>query len=74
MSYWREVRKHELPPEDVVVMTMIYDQDGRRNERPLKRKGTLWFQPDNSSYVYYTPTHWTPLSAPSATSCKKEAR
>jgi hypothetical protein len=25
---------------------------------PLKRQGNLWYTPDGSMYVYYTPTHW----------------
>lgn len=45
-----------LPPEGVEVMTVIDDQDGRRNEQRLTRRGRLWF--GGSMYVYYTPTHW----------------
>lgn len=45
-------------PEDVVVNTKISDIGGDRNEQKLKRKGRLWFFPDGSMYVYYTPTHW----------------
>lgn len=48
------------PPEGVVVETKIDDQRGVRNEQPLKRSGSLWFFPDASMYVYYTPTHWRP--------------
>lgn len=50
-------------PEGVVVMTKIDDHLGSRNEQKLKRSGRLWFVPDGSSYVYYTPTHfweWLP--------------
>lgn len=47
-----------LPPEGVVVLTRIEDWRGVRNEQPLKRTGRLWFVPDGSMYVYYTPTHW----------------
>lgn len=46
------------PPEDQVVMTKIDDANGVRNETKLKRRGNLWFFPDGSMYVYYTPTHW----------------
>lgn len=54
---WTSV-KHSLPPENKVVNTKI-DEGGKvRNEQELKRKGKLWFFPDNSMYVYYTPTHW----------------
>lgn len=48
----------ELPPDGEVVDTKIDDQDGLRNEGKLKRQGRLWFFPDGSMYVYYTPTHW----------------
>jgi hypothetical protein len=48
----------ELPPEGVEVDTKIDDADGTRNEQSLKRKGSLWFFPDMSMYVYYSPTHW----------------
>jgi hypothetical protein len=34
--------KDELPPESVVVMTKIDDENGVRNERSLKRSGNLW--------------------------------
>jgi hypothetical protein len=47
-----------LPPEGEVVETKIDDVRGVRNEQPLKRQGTLFFFPDGSMYVYYTPTHW----------------
>jgi len=39
-------------------MTKIDDGKGVRNETTLKRQGNLWFYPDMSMYVYYTPTHW----------------
>lgn len=54
----------QLPPVDEVVMTKIDDADGCRNETTLKRyqrtpeTRSLWFLPDGSMYVYYTPTHW----------------
>jgi hypothetical protein len=50
-----------LPPEGEVVFTKIHDYNGCRNEQPLKRQGNLWFFPDGSMYVYYTPTHWHPM-------------
>lgn len=46
------------PPEGVVVQTKIDDERGCRNEQPLKLIGNMWFLPDGSMYVYYTPTHW----------------
>lgn len=45
-------------PEGVALETKIDDEQGVRNEAKLKRKGRLWFTPDGSMYVYYTPTHW----------------
>lgn len=52
-----------LPPDGQVVMTKIDDANGCRNEQELKRSGRLWFLPDDSMYVYYTPTHWMTRSA-----------
>jgi hypothetical protein len=50
-----------LPDDGVEVMTKI-DADGCvRNEQSLVRRGNLWFFPDGSMYVYYTPTHWRSL-------------
>ena len=48
----------ELPPENIVVETKIDDGHGIRNQTTLKRRGRLWFFPDDSMYVYYAPTHW----------------
>ena len=49
-----------LPRDGTVVETKVEDSNGIRNEQPLKRSGNLWFFPDGSMYVYYTPTHWKP--------------
>ena len=57
MSIWIKTSR-ELPKEDIVVNTKIDDEDGLRNEEPLKYRGRLWFLPDDSEYVYYQPTHW----------------
>lgn len=57
MSDWQPI---ETAPENRVVMTTI---DGR-NQQSLKRQGRLWFVPDGSMYVYYTPTHWADFEAP----------
>ena len=57
MSNWTPMT-HELPPEGEVVMTKIKDHDGERNKQKLERHGGLYFFPDGSMYVYYTPTHW----------------
>lgn len=48
----------DLPPEGVVVETMISDQHGERNVALLKRNGNLWFVANGAMYVYYYPTHW----------------
>ncbi len=48
-----------LPEEGKVVLTMISDIGGERNRQQLKRQGRLWFYPDGSMYVYYSPTHWS---------------
>ncbi|MEN6313272.1 MAG: hypothetical protein ABFD25_03370 [Clostridiaceae bacterium] len=52
----------ELPAEGELVDTKISDGNGERNFGQLKRKGNLWFLPDMSMYVYYTPTHWRRLT------------
>lgn len=49
-------------PEGIVVETKIDDGHGVRNEAKLKRRGRLWFFPDDSMHVYYTPTHWRPVA------------
>lgn len=64
---WREQpwieTKSKLPPDGLVVDTKIDDKDGCRNEQALKRGGNLWWYPDGSMYVYYSPTHWREQSA-----------
>lgn len=57
LDAWTPVGR-KLPPEGVVVETKIHDSDGERNVQKLKRQGGLYFFPDGSMYVYYTPTHW----------------
>jgi hypothetical protein len=50
----------ELPPENVMLMTKIDDDNGIRNEQKLCFHSRLWWTgcgPD-AMYVYYTPTHW----------------
>ena len=54
---WR-LTSVSLPPEGLIVETKIDDECGCRNEGSLYRRGKLWFLPDGSMYVYYTPTHW----------------
>lgn len=45
-------------PDMSEVETTIIDEQGQRNTTTLTRRGRLWFFPDFSMYVYYTPTHW----------------
>ena len=45
---------HERPPEDIVVETV----DGGGCVRDLKRKGNLYFLPDESMYMYFVPQMW----------------
>lgn len=52
--------KDLLPKDNVVVDTKVQNDEGTRNEQELKKVGGLWFFPDGSMYVYYTPTHWRP--------------
>lgn len=54
------------PENGIVVMTKIDDAKGVRNEQMLKRKGRLWFFPDESMYVYYVPTHWYEIAKENA--------
>ena len=51
-----------LPENGEIVHTVISDGYGARNDTILKRLDTLWFVPDGSMYVYYTPTHWRRLT------------
>lgn len=59
MTGWISTRER-LPPGGLPVETKIEDGRGSRNVQRLKRQGNLWFLPDGSMYVYYTPTHWRP--------------
>lgn len=62
MSEWQEITA-DRPPSLMVVETKIDDEHGERNVQTLRRGagGGLWWFPDNSMYVYYTPTHWRPV-------------
>lgn len=51
-----------IPDENVLVETKIDDKLGARNHARLSRNRNLWFMSDGSMYVYYTPTHWRPLT------------
>lgn len=50
--------RNRLPPSDVILDTKIDDADGCRNEQRLIYHNNLWWHPDMSMYVYYSPTHW----------------
>lgn len=61
---WRTI---DSCPEGVEVMTKIDDANGPRNEQRLVKKTRepgktqpMFWTPDMSMYVYYTPTHWRP--------------
>jgi hypothetical protein len=49
-------------PDREVLLTRIDDANGVRNQQKLVRDGNLWWLPDRSMYVYYTPTHWLKTS------------
>lgn len=53
---WNQT-KDVLPPESQVVDTL--SEGG--TQQTLKRVGNLWFFPDGSMYVYYTPKYWAEL-------------
>lgn len=52
------------PPDGEVVMT----KSPSGMVQSLKRSGHLWFVPDGSMYVYYTPGWWHPLGDESGSS------
>lgn len=54
----------KAPERGEVVETKIHDDKGERNIADLKRgAGNLWWFPDGSMYVYYSPTHWRKLNS-----------
>jgi hypothetical protein len=60
MDAWNPI---STAPLGVEVETKIDDGHGVRNVQTLKasqRPGcrVMWWLPDGSMYVYYTPTHW----------------
>ena len=67
MGEWRLITETQQPPVGQVVWTKIHDGKGPRNVQALKRTqrpgcNSLWWLRDGSMYVYYTPTHWMPMS------------
>lgn len=69
----REWNTTDKAPLNEVVETKIDDERGERNHSLLKRQGRLWFVPDGSTYVYYTPTHWRRPTAEQMENLAKEA-
>lgn len=60
MSEWIETDVR-VPPDGALVETKIDDEHGVRNVQTMTREGRLWYA--GGMYVYYTPTHWRPVSA-----------
>lgn len=54
---WKKITD-EHPPTGKVIKTKIDDGQFVRNEADLVFDHNLWWVPDQSMYVYYTPTHW----------------
>lgn len=56
---WKQITSDQ-PRPGVIVNTKIVDETGERNEQKLKRMAgnNLWWLPDGSMYVYFTPTHF----------------
>ena len=57
MEDWIET-EDQLPKEGIEIDTKIDDYLGIRNVHTLKYSRGLWWFPDMSMYIYYTPTHW----------------
>lgn len=53
MTDWIPTERR-LPPEGAVVDAM----DSGGHVQPLARVGGLWFFPDMTMYVYFTPKFW----------------
>lgn len=68
MSAWKPI---STAPEGFEIETKIDDADGVRNVQTLVKRTRIpgetrpmFWTPDGSMYVYYTPTHWRPLKDP----------
>ena len=57
MKMWISLSRR-LPPENVKLETKIVDSKRVRNKQTLIYSKNLFWLPDMSMYVYYTPTHW----------------
>lgn len=56
---WYDVTESSPPPG---LLVQVPNNEGAI----LRRRGWLWFLPDDSMYVYYTPTQWRPNPLDSA--------
>lgn len=59
---WKSI---DTCPEGIEVMTKIDDGGGERNVQSLVKRtrvmgktNPMFWTPDGTMYVYYTPTHW----------------
>jgi hypothetical protein len=59
MSEWKTI---ESAPEGLLIETKTDDAHGIRNEQRLTKRGRMFWTEDGGMYVYYTPTHWRPVS------------
>jgi hypothetical protein len=57
MSYTKIIHP-EFVPQNVPLLTCIIQDGNIRNEQTLVKQGNLWWTPDMSMYVYYSPTHY----------------
>lgn len=64
---WQDISS---APEGIEIETKIDDEHGERNVQSLVKRTRepgntrpMFWVPDGSMYVYYTPTHWRSLSS-----------
>lgn len=57
-KYWVKI-ENQPAPENRILHFKIDDEHGCRNECQLIRIGNLYYHTDKSTYVYFTPTHWS---------------
>ena len=55
---WKKITEYPAPLNTIINTKIVDEEKGSRNEQELKFDGKLWWTPDGSMYVYYTPTHW----------------
>lgn len=51
----------DTAPQGELVEATIIDEVGHRPVERLRRSGRLWFVPDGTTYVYWSPSHWRPV-------------